>query len=91
MKCTFYYPKTINTKEWDAIRGKLKSDLEELETGKAPEREVALYLETLLSQAETLEKIPLCASSALTSRSTCPPTLVWNTFTGRLTSLPRLA
>ena len=58
MKCTFYYPKTINTKEWDAIRGKLKSDLEELETGKAPEREVALYLETLLSQADTLEKNP---------------------------------
>ena len=58
MKCTFYYPKTINTKEWDAIRGKLNSDLEELESGKVPEHEVVLYLEALFSQAEPLEKNP---------------------------------
>ena len=58
MKCTFYRPETINTEEWNNIRSKLRADLEELETGKVPESEVVLYLETLFSQAEPLEKNP---------------------------------
>ena len=58
MKCTFYRPETINTEEWNNVRSKLRADLEELETGKVPESEVVLYLETLFSQAEPLEKNP---------------------------------
>ena len=58
MKCTFYRPERINTAEWDAIRKKLREDLNELESGKVPEQEVASYLQTLLSQAETLENNP---------------------------------
>ena len=58
MKCTFYRPKTVNIEEWNTIRGKLRADLNELETGKVPEREVVIYLETLLSQPEPLEKNP---------------------------------
>ena len=33
MKCTFHRPEVVNTHEWDAIRRKLRADLEELETG----------------------------------------------------------
>ena len=58
MKCTFYRPKAVDFKEWEAIRGKLLADLDELESGKVPEREVVLYLETLFSLAKPLEKEP---------------------------------
>ena len=34
MKCTFYRPETINTEEWNAICSKLRTDLDELETGR---------------------------------------------------------
>ena len=58
MKCTFYRPETINTEEWNAICSKLRTDLDELETGRVPETEVIEYLEDLLFQAEPLEKNP---------------------------------
>ena len=58
MKCTFYRPERINTAEWNAIRKKLREDLNEMETGKLSKQEVVLYLQTLLSQAEALEKNP---------------------------------
>lgn len=58
MKCTFYRPEAINTTEFNSIREKMLRDLEELETGRAPEKEVICYLESLLPQAEALEKNP---------------------------------
>ena len=58
MKCTFNRPEAINTHEWEAIRRKLRADLEELKTGRVPEAEVARYLADLLAQAEPLEKNP---------------------------------
>ena len=51
MKCTFYRPETINTEEWNAICSKLRTDLDELETGRVPETEVIEYLEDLLPAA----------------------------------------
>lgn len=58
MKCTFYRPETIDTQKWNAIRGELRADLNELENGKVSENEVVAYLEALLAQAEPLEKNP---------------------------------
>ena len=58
MKSTFYRPEAINIKEFNSIREKMLRDLEELETGRVPEREVICYLESLLPQAEALEKNP---------------------------------
>ena len=58
MRCTFHRPEVVNTHEWDAIRRKLRADLEELETDKVPEADVIRYLAELLSQAGPLEKNP---------------------------------
>jgi len=58
MKCTFYRPETINIAEWKEISKKLFRDLEELETSKVKKHEAVLYLQTLLPQAEALEKDP---------------------------------
>ncbi len=58
MKCTFYRPEAINIKEWNVIREKLRTDLDELETGNVLECEVVHYLRDLLAQAEPLEKNP---------------------------------
>ena len=58
MKCTFYRPETVNFAEWKEIREKLLRDLNELETGKVKKQEAVLYLQTLLPQAEILERNP---------------------------------
>ena len=58
MKCTFYRPECIDLKEWNTIINKLRADLDELDAGNLPEREVICYLADLLSQAEPLERRP---------------------------------
>ncbi len=55
MKCTFYRPEKAAISEFSAIIEKLRSDLDELETGTVPEKEVRRYLEELLSYAKPLD------------------------------------
>ena len=58
MKCTFYRPEKAAISEFSAIIQKLRSDLDELETGTIPEKEVRRYLEVLLSYAKPLDNNP---------------------------------
>ena len=55
MKCTFYRPEKAAISELSAIIEKLRSDLDELETGTVPAKEVRRYLEELLSYAKPLD------------------------------------
>ena len=58
MKCTFYRPTDVNTKEFFSIIEKLDNDLHELEIGECDAPSVYEYIDTLCSLAKPLEHNP---------------------------------
>ena len=58
MKCTFYRPETVDLGIWNEIKKKLLDDLKELEGGAVDEKDVRIYLDTLLRHAEPLKHDP---------------------------------
>lgn len=61
MKFTFYRPKTVNTKEYENIVGKLSYDLHQLENEKTDEWDVYSYIYAISKSVKPLEHNPQMA------------------------------
>ena len=73
MNCTFYRPKTIDTKEFENIVGKLRYDLHLLETEKSDEWNVYRYVYSLSKLAKPLVKNPKMSFLGLAEPEEMPP------------------